>query len=193
MRIYGDIGSGNCQKVKATADYLGLAYDWVAVDIMKGETRTPEYLAMNPAGQVPVVVFDDGRALAQSNAIVRYLARGTPLLPEDDFEQAKADEWLFWEQYSHEPYVAVARYQRVYLKKPQSEVEPRIMERGNRALDQLEAALTGREWLGGERLSVADIALAHYTRLAHEGGFDLGPRPAVRAWIARCEERLSFS
>jgi glutathione S-transferase len=192
MKIYGDLASGNCQKVKATADFLGLAYDWVAIDIMKGESRTPEFLALNPTGQIPVVVFDDGRRLSQSNAIVRYLARGSPLIPEDSFDQAKADEWLFWEQYSHEPYVAVARYQRVFLKKPQSEVEPRIMERGGRALDQLESALNGRQFLVGSRLSVADIALAPYTRLAGEGGFDLSTRPAVRAWIRRCEEQLKF-
>jgi glutathione S-transferase len=190
VRIYGDIGSGNCQKVKATAEFLGLAYDWVHVDIMKGESRTPEFLGMNPAGQIPLVAFDDGRRLAQSNAIVRYLARGSSLLPDDPFEQAKADEWMFWEQYSHEPYVAVARYQRVYLKQP--EAEPRVMQRGEKALDRLEAGLAGREYLVGERLSVADIALAPYTRLAGEGGFDLATRPAVRAWIARCEAQLKF-
>jgi glutathione S-transferase len=192
VRIYGDLGSGNCQKVKATADFLGIAYDWIDVDITKGESRTPAFLAMNPAGQVPVVLFDDGRALAQSNAIVRYLARGSSLIPDDPFDQAKADEWMFWEQYSHEPYVAVARYQRVYLKKPQSEVEPRLMERGEKALDRLEAGLAGRSFLVGERLSVADIALLPYTRLAHEGGFDLAARPAVRAWIKRCEGLLRF-
>jgi glutathione S-transferase len=190
MKIYGDIGSGNCQKVKATAEFLGLAYDWIDVDIMKGESRTPEFLAMNPAGQIPLVVFDDGRKLAQSNAIVRYLARGSSLIPEDAFDQAKADEWMFWEQYSHEPYVAVARYQRVYLKKP--EAEARVMERGEKALDRLESELTERDYLVGDRLSVADIVLAPYTRLAHEGGFDLAPRPAVRAWIMRCERQLKF-
>jgi len=190
MKIYGDIGSGNCQKVKATADYLGLRYDWIAVDILKGESRTPEFLGVNPAGQVPAVVFDDGRALAQSNAIVKYLARGSSLLPEDAFEQAQCDEWMFWEQYSHEPYVAVARYQRVYLKKP--EAEPRVMERGEKALDRLEAALTGRDWLVGSRLSVADIALVPYTRLAHEGGFDLSARAAVRGWVKRCEGALNI-
>jgi glutathione S-transferase len=190
VRIYGDLGSGNCQKVRATAEFLGLAYDWVFVDIMKGESRTPEFLAMNPAGQIPLVEFDDGRRLAQSNAIVRFLARGSSLLPEDAFAQAQCDEWMFWEQYSHEPYVAVARYQRVYLKQP--EAEPRVMQRGEKSLDRLEAGLTGRDWLVGERLSVADVALAPYTRLAHEGGFDLGSRPAIRGWIARCETQLKF-
>ena len=192
MKIYGDLKSGNCQKVKATADYLGLAYDWIAIDAGKAETRTPAFLALNPAGQVPVVVFDDGRPLSQSNAIVRHLARGSSLIPQDAFDQAKADEWMFWEQYSHEPYVAVARFQRVYLGKPQSEIDPRLMERGDRALDRLEAGLAGRDYLVGERLSVADIALAPYTRMAGDGGFDLGSRPAIRSWIARCDRQLKF-
>jgi glutathione S-transferase len=193
LRIYGDVNSGNCQKVRLTADHLGLAYDWTDVDIMKAQSRTPEFLALNPAGQVPLVVFDDGRALAQSNAIVRYLARGSALIPDDPFDQAKADEWMFWEQYSHEPYVAVARFQCVYLGKSPAEVEPRIVERGNQALDRLDLGLNGRQWLVGDRLSIADIALLAYTRLAHEGGFDLASRPAIREWIRTCEAVLRFA
>jgi glutathione S-transferase len=193
MKIHGDIKSGNCQKVKATADYLGLAYEWIAIDTQKGETRAPGFLAMNPAGQVPVVVFDDGRALSQSNAIVRHLARGTSLIPDDPFDQAKADEWMFWEQYSHEPYVAVARFQRVYLGKPQAEIDPGLMARGDKALDRLELGLEGKAFLVGERLSIADIALLPYTRLAHEGGFDLASRPGIRDWIGRCEAELRFN
>ena len=192
MKIYGDLNSGNCQKVKATADYLGMAYDWVDIDIMKGQSRTPEYLAMNPAGQVPLVLFDDGRALAQSNAIVNYLARDSDLIPLDPFDRAKADEWMFWEQYSHEPYVAVARYHMVYLGKTRAERDPKIVERAERALDYLEQGLAGKDWLVGGRLSVADIALLPYTRLAHEGGFNLAGRKAIRGWIQRCETKLSF-
>ncbi len=138
MKIYGDQNSGNCQKVKFTADVLGLAYEWIDVDILKGQSRTAEFLAINPAGQVRAVVFDDGRALAQSNAIIAYLARGSALVPEDPFERAKADEWMFWEQYSHEPYVAVARYQLVYLKKNAADLEPKIVERSRG--DELRAA-----------------------------------------------------
>jgi glutathione S-transferase len=193
LRIYGDVNSGNCQKVRLTADHLGLAYDWTDVDIMKAQSRTPEFLALNPAGQVPLVVFDDGRALAQSNAIVRYLARGSALIPDDPFDQAKADEWMFWEQYSHEPYVAVARFQCVYLGKSPAEVEPRIVERANKALDRLELGLKGRRWLVGDRLSIADIALLPYTRLAHEGGFDLASRPAISEWVRTCEVGLRLS
>lgn len=192
MKVFGDLASGNCQKVKATADYLGIPYTWIDVDVTRGESRTPEFLEVNPAGQVPAVVFDDGKALAQSNAIVRYLARGSSLIPDDPFDQAKADEWMFWEQYSHEPYVAVARYQLVYLGKDKSELEPKLAERGERALDRLELGLKGRDYLVGDRLSVGDVALLPYTRLAHEGGFDLAGRTAIREWIARCERDLRF-
>jgi glutathione S-transferase len=193
MKIYGDRISGNCQKVQVTADFLGLGYEWVDVDIMKGESQTSEFLALNPAGQVPIVVFDDGRALAQSNAIVRFLARNSSLIPNDPFDQAKADEWMFWEQYSHEPYVAVARFQLIYLKKTAAELDAKIFNRGNFALDRLELGVRGRNYLVGERLSIADIALLPYTRLAHEGGFDLADKPAIRAWIARCERALGLN
>ena len=193
MRVYGDTGSGNCLKVKFTADRLGLPYDWIPVDLMKGETRTKSFLAKNRFGEVPVVEFDDGRTLAQSNAIIRYLARDSELLPKEAFAQAKVDEWLFWEQYSHEPYVAVARFQMVYLGKKLDEREGRVVERGEKALETLEDALSGRDYLVGESLTVADISLVAYTRLAHEGGFNLSHRPAVRNWIARCERDLNIS
>ena len=193
MRIFGDLGSGNCLKVKFTADYLGLPYEWVAVDIMKGETRRPEFLARNPFGQIPVVEFSDGRHLAQSNAIVCYLARGSALTPTDDFDRAKADELMFWEQYNHEPSVAVARFQMVYLGKSAADRERRVVERGEKALDTMERLLQGKNYFVGDRLSVADVALLPYTRLAHEGGFDLSERSATREWIARCERRLGIS
>ena len=192
MRIYGDLGSGNCLKVKYTADYLGLPYTWIPVDIMKGESRTPDFLARFPQGQVPAVELAGGRCLAQSNGIIRYLARGTALLPEDPFDQAKVDEWLFWEQNSHELFVAGSRFQMVYLGKDKSQVEPWRVERGDGALDHMERELQGREWFACGRFTVADIALLAYTRLAHEGGFDLTGRPAVRRWIARCEDRLGL-
>ena len=107
MKIYGDSNSGNCQKVKWVCDALALPYIWIEIDTLKRETRTPQFLKLNGAGQVPTVEFDDGRTLAESNAIIRYLARGSALIPADAFAAAKMDEWLFWEQYSHEPYVAV--------------------------------------------------------------------------------------
>jgi glutathione S-transferase len=192
MKIYGDTTSGNCLKVKYTADFLGLPYTWVTVSALGGETKKPEFLARNPMGQIPVVELDDGRRLAQSNAIIRYLARGTSLLPDDAFTQAKIDEWLFWEQYSHEPYIAVCRFHMLYLKRPREAREAWRVERGEKALDLMESELAGRQFLVGDSLTIADIALVAYTRAAHEGGFDLGSRPNVRAWIARCEKALKL-
>jgi glutathione S-transferase len=192
MKIYGDFGSGNCLKVKYTADKLGLPYTWVPVDIMKSETRTPEFLARFPLGRIPAVELGDGRRLAESNAILRYLARGSSLLPEDGFAQAKVDEWLFWEQYSHEPYIATTRYHIVYLKRTLDQREAWRVERGEAALDLMDKQLAKSSWLAGEAMTIADIALLAYTRLAHEGGFDLAPRAHVRAWIGRCEDLLAL-
>ena len=127
MKIFGDEKSGNCLKVKYVADHLGLPYTWVPVDIMKGESRTPEYLARFPVGQVPGVEFADGRSLSQSNAIIRHLARGSALLPEDAWQQAKIDEWLFWEQYNHEPTIAVCRFHMRYRGEP-AETRDRIVQ-----------------------------------------------------------------
>jgi glutathione S-transferase len=192
LRIYGDTKSGNCLKVKWTAERLALPFDWVEVDILRSQSRTPEFLAMNPAGQVPAVILDDGRALAQSNAIMLHLAEGSALIPTDAFERAKMYEWLFWEQYSHEPYVAVARFQVAYLGKPVSELDARLVERGGAALARLETQLTTTPYLVGERLTLADIALVAYTRVAHEGGFDLSLYPAVKAWVGRVEDALGL-
>ena len=192
MRIYGDTTSGNCLKVKYTADFLGLPYAWVTVSALDGETKKPEFLARNPMGQIPVVELDDGRHLAQSNAIIRYLARGSSLLPDDAFTQAKIDEWSFWEQYSHEPYIAVCRFHMLYLKRPKDAREAWRAERGEKALDLMESALARNEFLVGGTFTIADIALVAYTRAAHEGGFDLSSRPNVRAWITRCEKALKL-
>jgi glutathione S-transferase len=193
VKIYGDLGSGNCLKVKYTADRLGLVYTWVPIDIMKNETHTPAFLQRFPRGRIPGVEFADGRHLAESNAIIRYLARDTRLLPDDPFVQARIDEWLFWEQYSHEPYIATTRYHLVYLKRSLAEREVWRVERGEQALDFMEGQLGGaRKWLVGETMTIADIALLAYTRLAHEGGFDLSGRPGVRAWVGRCEKALGL-
>jgi glutathione S-transferase len=191
MKIYGDRNSGNCLKVKWVCDHLALPYAWIDIDIMKGESRTPEFLAFNPWGQVPTVVLDDGRALAQSAAIIRYLGRDSDLIPQDAFAAAKMDEWLFWEQYSHEPYVAVCRYHLVYLGKDRSELDPEKVRRGYLALDHMERRLRGARFLV-ETFSLADIALLAYTRLAHEGGFDLGRYPSVQRWITEAEAHLGL-
>jgi glutathione S-transferase len=190
MIIYGDPISGNCLKVKYTADKLGLPYEWRNIDVLKDETRTPSFLAMNPMGQVPAVVLADGRALAQSNAIIRYLARGSGLLPEDAFQAAKVDELLFWEQYSHEPYIAVCRFQMAFLKKTKDQRDARRVKEGEAALDFMEDQLKGRKWFAGHSFTIADICLFGYTRLADEGGFDLSSRPRILDWIKHCEDEL---
>ena len=192
MRIYGDSNSGNCLKVKYTVDYLGLDYEWISVDITQGESRTPEFLRINPQGQVPAVQLEDGRCLAQSNAIIRYLAWGTTLVPDDPYLQAKVDEWLFWEQYSHEPYIAVCRFHMLYLGKSMESREPWRVERGELALDYMEKQLSERQWLAGDTFTIADIALLAYTRVAYEGGFDLEKRPQVGQWVHDCERLLSL-
>jgi glutathione S-transferase len=167
MKIFGDSISGNCLKVKWAADHLGLDYEWAETSVLSGETRTPSFLAMNPAGQVPVVILDDGRPLAQSNAIILHLAWGSELIPSDPYERARMLEWMFWEQYSHEPYVAVARFQVRYLG-------------------------TSPDAVAG-RFSLADMALLPYTRFAPEAGLSLGARPHLSNWIKRCEGYLGLS
>jgi glutathione S-transferase len=192
LRIFGDSISGNCLKVKWTVQHLRLPFDWIEVDILKSESRTPEFLALNPAGQVPTVILDDGRSLSQSNAILLHLAEGSALVPTDAYERAKMYEWLFWEQYSHEPYVAVARFQMVYLGKSAAELDAKLVERGAAALARLDIQLATTPYLVSERLTLADIALVAYTRVAHEGGFDLSLYPAVQAWIGRVEAALGL-
>jgi glutathione S-transferase len=192
MKIYGDINSGNCLKVKWVCDRLALPYSWIAVDTLRRETRTPQFLKLNSAGQVPVVEFDDGRTLAQSNAIIRYLARDSDLIPADAFAAARMDEWLFWEQYSHEPYIAVCRFQMLYLGKAASDLDPDRIKRGYAALARMEHQLAATRFLVGDRLSLADVALLAYTRLAHEGGFHLDGYASLRRWIGEAEAALGL-
>ncbi|MBU1384941.1 MAG: glutathione S-transferase family protein [Alphaproteobacteria bacterium] len=193
LTVHGDIRSGNCLKVKWLLEVLGRDYRWVETDVMSGVTRSTEFLAANPAGQVPAVVFDDGRTLAQSNAILGYFGEGTPFIPADPWGRAKMYEWLFWEQYSHEPYIAVARFQRLLAGKSREEIEPRLVERGHAALARMDEALAGADWLVGDGPTLADLALVAYTRVAHEGDFDLAAYPAVRRWIGRVETAFAIS
>ena len=192
MIIYGDSISGNCLKVKWIADRLGLSYRWIETDIMRGQSRTPAFLATNPAGQVPVVILDDGRPLAQSNAIILHLAEGSALIPADAYDRARMLEWMFWEQYSHEPYVAVARFQVRYQGKAVADLDPRLVERAWAAIERLENGLAGSAFLVGDALSLADVALVAYTRMSHEGGLHLDAYLAVKAWIARVEQALAI-
>ena len=190
MKIYGDIRSGNCDKVRFTVDYLRRPYEWLEVDSVKGKTRTPEFLRMNPQGQVPLVEFGNGRFLAQSNAIMRCIAEGSPLMPADPWAKAKVDEWMFWEANNHEFFVAGCISHMTYMGKTKETRDPLRVERGDRALDIMEGQIQKSDWLVGSSITLADIALLAYTRQAHLGGFDMTQRPKLRGWIARCEAEL---
>jgi glutathione S-transferase len=159
MKIYGSSNSGNCLKVKWVAERLGLPFEWVEIDTFKGQTRTREFLALNPAGQVPVVRFEDGRVLAQSNAIMLYLAEGSDLIPADAYARAKMFEWLFWEQYTHEPAIAVRIARLHFLRMKEADLDPALKSMGEAALAQMANRLDGDDWFVGETLSLADVAL----------------------------------
>lgn len=190
LTVYGDSISGNCLKVKFVCDRLSIPYRWVETSVLKGETRTPEFLNMNPAGQVPVVALADGRPLAQSNAIMLHLAEGSDLIPSDAYDRALMLQWLFWEQYSHETVIAVRRFHKTFLKKPEAEIDPALLPKGERVLQVMDDHLAFRHFFVGERLSLADIALVAYTRWAREGGFD--PPPHVQGWVRRVEKELGL-
>lgn len=187
LTVYGDIHSGNCYKVKLLLEALRLPHAWRHVDILRGESRKPDFLAMNPNGRIPLLVLADGRRLAESNAILHYLANGTDYLPAERFAQAEVLQWMFFEQYSHEPYIATSRYIVRYLGNPperQGDLDARRAG-GYAALGVMEHHLAARSYFVGERYSIADIALYAYTHVAHEGGFALDDFRHVRAWIAR--------
>lgn len=184
-RVFGMSSSGNCHKVKLLLEQSRLPYQWQEIDILKGESRTPEYLAMNPNGRVPLLQISADTWLPESNAILYYLAEGTPFFPADRLQRAQTLQWLFFEQYSHEPYIAVARFICRYLPaghERRAEL-PRLHERGYQALKVMEQHLGKRRFFVGERYSIADIALFAYSHVADTGGFDLQPYPAVRRWL----------
>lgn len=187
MKVFGDIRSGNCYKIKLTASLLDIPHEWVHMDITRGETRTPEFLRKNPNGKIPVLELDSGEYLSESNAIINYLAAGSFLLPTDPLSLARVQQWQFFEQYSHEPFIAVARYIAVYLGMPEdrkSEYDSK-QAGGYRALGVMEQQLNQTPFLVGQQLTTADIALYGYTHVAHEGGFDLTGYPAVQHWLNR--------
>lgn len=189
VKVYGMSGSGNCHKVRLLLDCLHRPYEWVEVNILSGETREDDFLARNPAGQVPVVELADGRTLAESGAILLWLAEGTELLPPDPWERAQVERWLFFEQNAHEPYIAVSRFILRYLPTdhPRRGELARLKKRGESALATMERQLTAHPYIAGERFTVADIALYGYTHCAEQGGFDLAPFPAIKAWLERVQ------
>ena len=192
IRIYGDLASCNCQKVKFTADYLKIPYQWVHVDLRGGDTHTQHFLRLNPEGQVPVVELPGGEALCDANTIILFLGEGTPLLPKNRFILARVHEMMDWERNSHEPYVAVCRGMMVYDRRPMYERETWRVQRSEKALDHMEALLARSKWMAGDAMTLADICLLPCTRLAHEGGFSLERRPRVQQWVARCERMLGL-
>ena len=187
LRLYDNRLSGNGYKPRLLMAHLGLSYVRIELDILKSETRTPEFLALNPNGRIPLLQLEDGTCLAESNAILCYLAEGAPFLPTGRLERALTLQWLFFEQYSHEPNIAVARHWIQYcdMSDLQRAQLPARQEGGRAALAVMEAHLGGADWFGGAAMTVADIALYAYTHIADEGGFDLAPYPAVTAWLAR--------
>ncbi len=193
LTVFGDSISGNCLKVKFVCDLLGIAHDWVEVSVLKSETRTPEFLAMNPAGQVPVLRLADNSVLSQSNAIILHLAEGSDLIPADAYHRALMYQWLFWEQYSHEPAVAVLRFQRLYLKKSDSEITPALVEKSEKALALMADHLAARDYFVGNRMTLADIALVAYTRFAADAKLDLSRWPRLKAWVGRIESDLGIA
>ena len=189
MKIYGNSISGNCYKIQLLAALLDIPHQWVELDILAGVTHTPEFLAKNPNGKLPLLELNDGRLLSESNAIINYLARESSLLGKDDFTRAKVQQWQFFEQYSHEPFIAVARFIAKFQGMPEArkaEYEQK-QEGGHKALQVMEDQLTRTPFLCGDSLTTADIALYAYTHVSHEGGFSLYAYPGIRAWLKRIE------
>jgi glutathione S-transferase len=194
ITVYGYSASGNCHKVRLLLEQLRRSYTWVEVDSSRGETRTPAFLAKNPNGRVPIIELGDGRVMAESNAILYWLAEGSRYFTGDAWQRAQTLGWMFFEQYSHEPYIAVARFIRGWtpLDSPRRAELPRCLERGHQALAVMERHLEAARWFSGERYGIADIALFAYTDVAHHGGFDLAAYPTLRDWLARVRATPRF-
>ena len=185
MKLYDYLPSGNSYKVRLLLSYLGLDYEHVPVDITTGETQTKAFKKINPAGQIPLLELNDGRKLAESNAILFFLAEGTPYWPLPAFDQAKIMQWMFFEQYKHEPSIAVARYIHHYAMDTREAELPALMTKGYAALDIMEDHLSNQRWFAYGGRTVADISLYAYTHVAEEGGFDLSGYGYIRAWLER--------
>jgi len=183
--LYDSAVSGNCYKVRLLLAHLGVAYDRHAVDVVDRSGRAELLGELNPALRIPTLVLDDGRPLAESNAILVYFADGTPYLPEDSYERAQVLQWLFFEQYDHEPNIAVARFWKLAGITPSDEDAAGKSHGGKRALKAMESHLSATDFLVGDRYSIADISVYAYTHVAPEGGFELEPYPAINAWLER--------
>ena len=194
MKIYADIQSGNCYKIKLLTSLLSIEHEWIHMDILAKETLTEDFLKKNKNGKIPLLELDDGRFLSESNAILNYLASNTTLLPNDRFINAKIQQWQFFEQYSHEPFIAVARYIAKYLGLPddrRADYESK-QKGGHKALQVMEAQLQKTPYLVGNELTTADISLYGYTHVAHEGGFNLLEYPAIQKWLNRIQAHPKY-
>ncbi len=185
MKLYDYLPSGNSYKVRLMLSYLGINYDHVPLNIHKGETQSKDYKSKNPAGQIPLLELADGRLLAESNAILYFLAEGTPYWPLNSFDQAKVLQWMFFEQYKHEPAIAVARFIHIYAMETRANELVKLMPRGEAALAVMEAHLADNLWFVGSGPTIADIALYAYTHVAGDGGFNLSEYPNIMAWLDR--------
>lgn len=194
MKIYADINSGNCYKVALLCALLKIEHQWIEVDILQGQTQTEVFLAKNSNGKIPLLESDDGEFLAESNAILNYLAQGSGLLPSDVMQRARVLEWQFFEQYSHEPFIAVARYINVYLGSPANRAQEyaQLQAGGHKALAVMEKRLLETDYLVDNELTIADISLYAYTHVAHQGGFDLTIYPSILRWLKRVENQPLF-
>lgn len=194
LKVYGDLQSGNCYKVKLLLALLNIEHQWCHIDILKKESQSPDYLAKNPNGKIPLLELDNGEFIAESNAILNYLADGTPLLPSDKLTRAKVLQWQFFEQYSHEPYIAVARFINKYLGLPDDRLADYHSKQagGNKALSVMEKQLAQTSYLVGDTLTIADIALYGYSHVADEGGFDLSKYPAILRWINNIQAQKNY-
>ena len=193
-RLYGDCISGNCYKAALIMRLSGVPFEWVQTDVLSRETRNPEFLAINPNGKVPAVVLPDHRVLSESNAMLIYFSENTQWLPEDAYQRALVYQWLFFEQYSHEPYVAVARFM-VHVAKISDQHPDRMAElwkSGYRALGIMDKHLEASEFFVGSSFTIADIALYAYTHTAEDGGFNLDDYEHVRQWLARVEQQDGY-
>jgi glutathione S-transferase len=191
IRLYDYLPSGNGYKVRLLLTQLAIPFERIELDIIKGETRTPKFLAKFPNGRIPAVELDDGKLLFESNAIITYFADGTAFLSADRFERAQTLQWLFFEQYSHEPYIASVRYLVIHpdVQDDRRQVLDQMRRRGYDALNVMESHLKSREWFVGTHYSIADIALYAYTHVAGEGGFDLSRYTAIRSWLERVKSQ----
>lgn len=194
MKVYGDSLSGNCYKIQLLLALLGKKCDWIEMSILNGDTQSDEFKAKNPLGKIPLLELSDGRFISESNAILHYLASGSTLIPSNLYDQSIMLQWQFFEQYSHEPYIAVARFINLYLGLPESRLDEYQQKQagGHKALTVMENHLSTSAYFVGNKLSLADISLYAYTHVAHEGGFDLSEYPSIKNWLRLIESERGF-